>query len=60
LRERATAAEGGTHVYLNSKMKHEFTLILAEIGIPRHFWQSSFLTRPVVTDASFHLCKHLN
>jgi hypothetical protein len=28
LRERATAAEGGTHVYLNSKMKHEFTLLL--------------------------------
>jgi hypothetical protein len=28
LRERATAAEGGTHVYLNSIMKHEFTLLL--------------------------------
>jgi hypothetical protein len=29
LRKRATAAEGGTHVYLNSKMKHEFTLLLS-------------------------------
>jgi hypothetical protein len=32
-RESATAAEGGTHVYLNRKMMQEFTFLLAEIGI---------------------------
>jgi hypothetical protein len=32
-RESATAAEGGTHVYLNGKMMQEFTFLLAEIGI---------------------------
>jgi LPS sulfotransferase NodH len=32
-RESATAAKGGTHVYLNRKMMQEFTFLLAEIGI---------------------------
>jgi hypothetical protein len=32
-RESATAAEGGTHVYLNGKMMEEFTFFLAEIRI---------------------------
>jgi hypothetical protein len=62
-RERATAAEGGTHVYLNSKMMQEFTLLLLKSESPALSGDdrprgredlSSFLTRPVVTDASFH------
>jgi hypothetical protein len=53
-------------VYLKGKMMQEFTFLLAEIGITSPTlsgdtlrpWgredMSSFLTRPVITNASFH------
>jgi hypothetical protein len=58
-RESATAAEGGTHVYLNSKMVQVLLAEMGESPAPRSTPSlaidlSSFLTRPVVTDASFH------
>jgi hypothetical protein len=45
-RERVTAAEYGTHVYLNSKMMQEFTLLLLGHSTKMSLWYKSHVEHP--------------